>query len=111
MASYKDPGFNERTALAKQARLKALSQLQSKPVVDEALVAERLAAQQKREAAAELKRAARRAEMEQAKADKLAAKEAADLARAAKDASKNLTEAEKKAARDARYMARKSRKS
>jgi hypothetical protein len=109
MASYKDPGFQERTALAQQARLKALQQLQNKPAADEAVIAERRAAQLKREAAEEAKRAAKRAAMEQAKADKLAKK----LAQAERisAAPAELTEAEKKAARDARYAARKNRKS
>jgi hypothetical protein len=40
MASYKDPSFQERTALAKEARLKALSKFQAKPVMDESTIDE-----------------------------------------------------------------------
>lgn len=111
MAAYKDPGFQERTALAQQARLKALQQLQSKPAVDEAVIAERRAAQLKREAAEEAKRAAKRAAIDQAKADKLAKKLAPTHVENVNPAPAELTEAEKKAARDARYAARKKRKS
>lgn len=107
MASYKDPGFQERTALAQQARLKALQQLQSKPAADEAVIAERRAAQLKREAAEEAKRAAKRAAIEQAAADRREKKLAAADAKDAETATVVLTEAEKKAARDARYAARK----
>ncbi len=44
MASYKDPSFQDRTALARQAREKALKLLADKPAVDEAVIAERKAA-------------------------------------------------------------------
>src|SRR3546814_18761063 len=41
MSAYKDPSFQERTALARQARQKALDQLKAKPPADEAVLAER----------------------------------------------------------------------
>lgn len=107
MASYKDPSFQDRNNLAKQARLKALEMLKNKPAVDEAVIAERKAAQEKREAAEAAKRAEKRAAMEQAKAEKLAKK----LEAAAAADKPVMTEAEKKAERDARYAARKNRKS
>ena len=44
MASYKDPTLQERTALAKAARDKALAKLAAKPKIDEAVLAERIAA-------------------------------------------------------------------
>src|SRR3546814_14380846 len=72
MASYKDPGFEERVALAKHARQKALDQLRAKPPVDEAVLAERKAARHVRgedEAAAST---AKLAAMQKAKADKRA---------------------------------------
>ena len=106
MASYKDPSFQERTALAAKAREKALKALAAKPALDPAIVAEREAARLAREAAAAEKSAARKAEIAQAKADKKAAAEAA-LAASQKPVP---TEAELKAARDARYAARKKRK-
>jgi len=106
MASYKDPSFEERTALARQAREKALAKLAAKPALDPAVVAERKAAQAAREQAAAEKSAAKKAAILQAKADKLAAAEAA--AEAAK--APVVSEAEQKAARDARYAARKKRK-
>lgn len=106
MASYKDPSFQERTALAAKAREKALKALAAKPALDPAIVAEREAARLAREAAAAEKSAARKAEIAQAKADKKAAAEAA-LAASQKPVP---TEAELKAARDQRYAARKNRK-
>lgn len=103
MASYKDPSFQERTALAQQARAKALALLAAKPAPDAALIAQRQAARLAREAAQAEKSAARKAAIAQAKADKLeAAKAPAEKA--------GLSEAEQKAARDARYAARKKRK-
>ena len=107
MASFKNPSFQERTALAQQARQKALDQLRAKPPVDEAVLAERNAARLLREQAEAEARAAKLAAREQAKADKLArAAEAAEAAVAAV----GMTEAEQRAARDARYAARKNRK-
>jgi len=41
MASFKDPGFQERTASANDAKLKALEKLRAKPAIDPAVVAER----------------------------------------------------------------------
>ena len=106
MASYKDPTFQDRTAMAQQAREKALKQLAAKPPADPAIVAQRLAVQQAREAAEIAKREAKKAAIAQAKADKIAADEAA--AEAARI--KLPTAAELKEARDARYAARKKRK-
>ena len=106
MASYKDPSFEERTALARQAREKALAKLAAKPALDPAVVAERKAAQAAREKAVAEKSAAKKAAIEQAKADKAAAAEAA--AEAAK--APVVSEEELKAARDAKYAARKKRK-
>ena len=102
MASYKDPSFEERTALARQAREKALAKLAAKPALDPAVVAERKAAQAAREQAAAEKSAAKKAAILQAKADKIAAAEAA--------AAPVMSEEELKAARDAKYAARKKRK-
>ena len=105
MAAYKDPSFQERTALAKQAREKALAALAAKPPIDEAVIAQRKATQLAREAAAAEKSAARKAAILQAKADKEAKKAAAIVPPKVMP-----TAAEMKAARDARYAARKQRK-
>ncbi len=102
MASYKDPSFQERTALAKQAREKALKLLAAKPEPDAALIAERQAALAAKEAAAREKSAARKAAIAQAKADKIAASQVPEKVMP--------SEAELKAARDARYAARKKNK-
>ena len=102
MASYKETSFQERTALAQKAREKALKKFADKPPVDEAVVAQRAAARLAREAATIEKSRARRAAIEQAKADKLAAANAPEALAP--------TEAELKAARDEKYAARKKRK-
>ena len=98
--SFKNPTYQDRVGQAAEARQKALEQLRKKPPRDEKLVAERIAAAEKRELA---------------KAEKAAAKKAADAAAAVAKAEKEAanapaTEAEKKAARDARYAARKKRR-
>jgi Family of unknown function (DUF6481) len=99
MASYKDPGFQDRIKLAAEAREKALEKLRNKPPVDEAVIAARKAAAEAKQAAAAEKRAARK----QALADEAAAKAAA------KAVAKPVppTPEQQKAARDARYAARK----
>ncbi|WP_310532332.1 DUF6481 family protein [Novosphingobium sp.] len=103
MASYKDPSFQDRTALAQQAREKALKLLAAKKApVDEAEVARRKAAREAKEAAEAEKRAAKKAAIEQAKAEKKAAAMVPEVAKP--------TEEELKAARDAKYAARKNRK-
>ena len=89
-------------ALAAAARQKALDKLKAKPPVDEAVLAERRAAREAKEAAEAEKRAAKKLAMEQAKAEKEAAKKAA--------APVQKTAEELKAARDARYAARKAKK-
>jgi hypothetical protein len=98
--SFKNPTYQDRVGQAADARQKALEQLRQKPPRDEKVVAERIAAAEKREAI---------------KAEKAAAKKAADAAAAvakAAEAAANApaSEADKKAARDARYAARKKRK-
>lgn len=112
MASFKEQTFQERAALAAKAKQAALDKLRAKPPVDEAVVAERLAAVEAREAALAKARAEKRAAREQAAAEKKARAEeaAAAAAEAAKVyVPKMPTEAEMKAARDARYAARKAR--
>jgi hypothetical protein len=106
MKSYKDPSFQDRVGRAAEAKQKALDQLRSKPPVDEAVLAERAAARQAKEAADAEKRAAKKAADQQAKAEKAAEAERQKEAESAAIP----TEAELKAARDARYAARKSRK-
>ncbi|KUO53739.1 MAG: hypothetical protein APF78_09130 [Sphingomonadales bacterium BRH_c3] len=102
MASFKQPTFQERAALAQKARDKALKKLAAKPPMDEAESARRKEAQLAREAAAAEKSRARKAAIEQAKADRQAAATAA--------AKPVQSEAQKKTARDEKYAARKKRK-
>lgn len=98
--SFKNPTYQDRAGQAADARQKALEQLRQKPPRDEKVIAERMAAAQRRD---------------QAKLDKAVAKKAADaeavIAKAAEAAANApASEAEKKAARDARYAARKKRR-
>lgn len=107
MKSYKDPSFQDRVASAAEAKKKALDKLRAKPPIDPAVLAERAAARERREAAEAEKRAAKAA------AARAAAAAAAATAAAEKPAPYKptfATEAERKAARDARYAARKNRK-
>lgn len=106
MRGYKAPGFQDRTAAARDARQKALDQLREKPPVDPAEQAERLANRLAKENAARERREATLREREAAKLAKRAEAEA----EAALAAPVTMTEAERKAARDARYAARKARK-
>jgi hypothetical protein len=110
MTSYKAPAFQDRLALAAQAKQKALEKLKAKPPVDPAVLAERRAAAEKREAAEAEKRAAKLAAREQEKAEKIAAREAARPVVVPPKERSLPTAAEMKAARDARYAARKARK-
>ncbi len=104
MASFKDPSFQDRAGQAAEAKKKVLEQFHSKPPIDAAVLAERVAASLKRETANAEKAAAK-------KAAKQAVTEAAAAETAAKAAvSAPRTEAERKAGRDARYAARKNRK-
>ena len=98
--SFKNPTYQDRAGQAADAKQKALDQLRQKPPRDEKLIAERMAAAERRDAAKVEKAAARKA------ADAAAAE--AKAAKAAANAP--LSEAERKAARDARYAARKNRK-
>ena len=111
MAAYKEPGFQERVALAARAKGAALERLRAKPPIDEAEQAARAARALARETAAAEKRAAQRLAKEEAAAarrDAVIKKSAAVDAPASEPAP---TDADRKAARDARYAARKGRKS
>lgn len=111
MRGYREPGFQDRTAAAKDAKKKALEQLREKPPVNEAEQAERLANRLAKEAAARERREEILREREAAKAARREkAEQAAAAAAQAKPEPVVLTEAERKAARDARYAARKARK-
>lgn len=120
MKSYKDPSFQDRVGSAAEAKQRALDKLKARPPIDEAVIAERRAKAEARDAAEAAKRAAKieaKRLAEEAKAAAEAeriAREAAEAeaaaAAAAAAAPKKLTDAEKKAARDARYAARKQRK-
>lgn len=107
MASFRDPGFQDRIKLAAEAKQKALEKLRSKPPVDEAVLAERRAAQAARDVIEAEKRATKLA-ARQAEIDRKAAEKAAFIAaNAPKPPPKMPTAEEMKAARDARYAARK----
>lgn len=110
MAGYKEPGVQDRIGAAAKARAKALEMLKSKPPIDPAVQAERLARAAEREAAEAAKREAAKAAREAKAAEKAAQREAARLAEIAAAPRAPKTEAELKAARDARYAARKARK-
>ena len=106
MSSYKEPSFQERTALANKAKQAALEQLRTKPPLDEAVVAERREAAQARD----LAQATAREEKKRARAIEKSQKQdrAAEISKAA--IATPPSEEEQKAARDAKYAARKNRK-
>ena len=110
MAMFTDPGFQDRIKLQNEAKQKALEALRNKPPVDEALVAQRIAAKAARDALEAEKRAAKLAARQALAEEKAAAKAAAIAAAAPKPPPKVATPAEMKAARDARYAARKAAK-
>jgi hypothetical protein len=111
MVAYREPGFQERVALAARAKSAALARLRAKPPIDEAEQAARAARARAREAAAEEKRAAKRVAAEAAAATKRAEAIEASAAMAVPPEESTPSEADRKAARDARYAARKDRKS
>ena len=110
MTAYKAPDFNERAALSRQAKQKALDKLRAKPAASEEEIAAKKAARLEREEAEAEKRRAKRAAEQEAKAEEArkAAEAKAKLAEAQK--SSVMSEADKKSERDARYAARKARK-
>ena len=119
MAGYKEPGFQDRVALATKARDAALAKLKAKAPIDPAVVAQRIAKAQEREAAQavraaqklEEKRLAAEAKAAAIEAEIEAAKEAARLAEPVAPPKKpKPSEEERKAERDAKYLARKARK-
>ncbi len=110
MASFKDPGFQERTASANDAKLKALEKLRAKPAIDPAVAAERAAARAAKEEAERAKRQAKRDAEEEAKAAKKAAAAEAAARALEAEAKSQMSDADKKALRDAKYAARKAKK-
>jgi Family of unknown function (DUF6481) len=99
MASYNEPSFQQRTALAAKAKEAALAKLRAKPPVDEAVLAA------KREAAA-----AREAAQVKASQERAAARLAEKAAKKENKAQVVVQDdAALKAARDAKYAARKNR--
>lgn len=115
MRGYKEPGFQERTAIAARARNSALEKLRARPTISPEELARRAAAQAARDAIAAEKREATRLAREAAAAARVEAER--EAARAAKESAEAeaaallMTESERKAARDARYAARKGRRS
>ncbi len=109
MTAYRAPDFNERIALSRETRRKALDKLRAKPLPNETELAGRKEVRLKREQAEAAQRALRAAERQAAADLRVAASEA--TARAAEAANiPPKSDAEKKAERDARYAARKARK-
>jgi hypothetical protein len=110
MASFQTPDFQERAALAKEAKLKALEKLKNKPVVDPAVIEQRKIAEAARELAKEAKRQAKRDEQAQKEVEKAARKLAEIEAAAEAEKARMQKEVADKLARDERYAARKTRK-
>jgi hypothetical protein len=117
MQGYKEPSFQDRMAIAQSAKNKALAQMRSRPAIDPAEKARRIANQVakdeakcvKRVAANDAKKAAQAAKKaEQSAAQHERDRLSAEMALAAQP--RVLTEAELKAARDLKYAARKARK-
>jgi hypothetical protein len=108
--AYKEPTFQDRAALAAQAKQKALEKLKAKPQIDPAVAAARAAARQAREEKEVQRRAEKAQAIEQARLDKIAKAEA-ELA-AIEAEKQRLIDADiaAKAARDARYAARKAKR-
>ena len=102
MASFKDPSFKDRAGQAADAKKKALEQLRLRLLRDEKIVAERKAANERRQTANAHKADAKKAATQAAVDSKAEA--------AARAAAPATSETERKAARDARYAARKKRK-
>ncbi|WP_333978198.1 DUF6481 family protein [Sphingomonas aerolata] len=98
MASFKDPGFQERTASANDAKLKALEKLRAKPAIDPAVAAERAAARAAKEEAERAKRQAKRDAEEEAKAAKKAAAAEAAARALEAEAKSQMSDADKKSA-------------
>ena len=115
MAAFKNPSFQDRVALAAQARQKALDRLKAKPPVDEGVMAQRRETWEAEQQVLSAERAAKAEANAAAKAEKAALK-AAEIAEAQAAAElkaarlKPASAAEMKAARDARYAARQNRK-
>ena len=116
MQGYKEPSFQDRMAVAQNAKNKALTQLNRKAPVDPAERARRVASQAAKDEAQQIKRAAvqeaKKAAQETKESEQLAKREEARLAVEATLAAtpRVVDEAELKSARDARYAARKARK-
>lgn len=108
MNSFRDKSFHDRAGQAARAKQKALDQLHSQPPRDPELIAARQSAAERRQAAEDLKREARKAAEQAVKDEKTA--EAAKAATKLASIKPERTQAERKAARDARYAARKNRK-
>lgn len=116
MQGYKEPSFQDRMAVAQNAKNKALTQMSRKAPVDPAERARRVASQAAKDEAQRIKRAATQEAKKAAQAIKesaqLATREEARLASEIAVAAppRVIDEAELKSARDARYAARKARK-
>ena len=106
MSSYKEPSFQDRSALAKKAKQAALDQLRAKPPLDASVLTERLEAAREREAAQSKARDEKNAARDLEKAEKRLRAEQSAIANVV---SAPPTEEELKFARDQKYAARKGR--
>ena len=115
MPSFQQPSFQDRVALAGQAKQKAIDRLKARPRVDALQLAEQRNAWEVRQKDLAESRAAKAEAKAVAKAEK-ASKKAAEVAAAQEAAALKAARltptsaADMKAARDARYAARKLRK-
>lgn len=105
MYGYKEPSLQDRQAIARKAKDKALAHMRARPAIDPAELALRLERQTKKEEALAVKRA----DAQFAKATENEVHKAATALKLAKEEAKASPEA-LKAARDLRYAARKARK-
>lgn len=106
MSSYKEPSFQDRSALAKKAKQAALDQLRAKQPLDASILTERLEAARDREAAKSKARDEKNTARDLAKAEKRQRAEQKVMAGASNP---TATDEERKSARDDKYAARKRR--
>lgn len=106
MSSYKEPSFQDRSALAKKTKQAALDQLRAKKPLPEAVLAERCESARVREAAQAKTRNDKLAARDLAKAEK---RHRAEQTALADEFDPSPTDEERKFARDEKYAARKGR--
>lgn len=106
MSSYKEPSFQDRSALAKKAKQAALDQLRAKQPLDASVLTERLEAARDREVAQSKARDEKNAARDLEKAEK---RHRAEQNALPDGIDPTPTDEERKSARDEKYAARKGR--